>query len=190
MTKRMEQPREKEFENEAEPYPEDLIASPANVDDAQRNAQQLRRRGRARDIPYTVRDERALALRTAGATFKAITTECGYPSTASAAAGIRRAVAHLPDLARNAMRKIESERLDRAMLAVWPRVTAGDSEAIMTMLAIMRRRTALFGLDQRVTPDIGDLVRQLAAQWGSARNLDPAEAVAIANEVIRDAARH
>jgi len=45
------------------------------------------------------------------------------------------------------LRRLESERLDRAHRAVWPKAIKGDLRAIDRVLRIMERRARLFGLD-------------------------------------------
>jgi hypothetical protein len=46
-------------------------------------------------------------------------------------------------------RKLQNERLDKALAAVWPAVLAGDSKAIDAFLRIEDRRSRLLGLDVR-----------------------------------------
>jgi hypothetical protein len=45
------------------------------------------------------------------------------------------------------VRKLECERLDRLLLAVWSRALSGDLDALDRALALMKRRAALLGLD-------------------------------------------
>ena len=85
----------------------------------------------------------------------------------------------------------ELKRLDVAMAAIWPHVTAGDTWRIDRMLAIMERRAKYLGLDAKVDAlpaaqmqvvvlnGHGDAIPDpdsLAAIWGSARTVPTLEA--------------
>jgi hypothetical protein len=45
------------------------------------------------------------------------------------------------------LREIEALRLDALQMALWPRVIAGDIQAIRTVVRVSERRCRLFGLD-------------------------------------------
>ena len=47
------------------------------------------------------------------------------------------------------VQRMEAERLDRMLLAVWSRVQAGDLDAIAVALRIGERRAKLYGLDRQ-----------------------------------------
>lgn len=52
--------------------------------------------------------------------------------------------------------RVEVQRLDRAMAAIWTKVQGGDLEAIDRMVKLMERRAKLLGLDapKRVEEDL------------------------------------
>jgi hypothetical protein len=45
------------------------------------------------------------------------------------------------------IQRLEIQRLDEMLLAVYPKATAGDMDAIASVLSIMQRRAKLLGLD-------------------------------------------
>lgn len=80
----------------------------------------------------------------------------------------------------------EIKRLDVAMVAIWPKVIAGDTWSIDRMIALMERRAKYLGLDAKVDalpaaqmqvvvlnggPDQIPDPDSLAAIWGSARTV-------------------
>ena len=46
-----------------------------------------------------------------------------------------------------ALRDLETERLDRLQLALWPKAMRGDVAAVKAILRLMERRARLLGLD-------------------------------------------
>ena len=85
----------------------------------------------------------------------------------------------------------ELARLDAAMVAIWPKVIAGDTWSIDRMIALMERRAKYLGLDAKVDslpaaqmqvvvlnggPDQIPDPDSLAAIWGSARTVPALEA--------------
>ena len=66
--------------------------------------------------------------------------------------------------------------------AHWPAVLRGDVKATNIVLRIMERRAVYLGLDAPVRIDLEQQIRDGAIAEG----LDPDEAVAIADEVIRE----
>jgi len=73
-------------------------------------------------------------------------------------------------------RKLDLERLDAALAAIWPQVNAGKGWAIDRLLGILERRARLLGLDspQKQETDIGEtlarVLERLAGSSGSADN--------------------
>jgi hypothetical protein len=102
----------------------------------------------------------ALELRKAGATYLAIGRTLGYSEQRAHAivtAELRRLNAERVEAAAEVAR-LECERLDALLLAVWPQAKAGDGPAIDRVLSIMARRAKLQGLDMpdkfsRTKPD-------------------------------------
>ena len=93
------------------------------------------------------RAAKALSLRKDGATYEQIAAALGFASRGSAhnavTAALRKAVVGPAE----ELRELEGLRLDAVQVALWPRVLAGDLEAIGTVVRLAERRCRLFGLD-------------------------------------------
>lgn len=70
-----------------------------------------------------------------------------YKDVARALEQIRTETAESAD----SIRTLELERLDRLMVALWPRASRADEHAIDRILKIMQRRAQLVGLDAPAT---------------------------------------
>jgi hypothetical protein len=93
------------------------------------------------------REQEVVKLRRGGLTWDLIGERVGLtPSGAYNAyeRALRRVI--LEDV--NAIRQIETERLDLAQSAIWGKVLQGDNVSIGNLLRIMERRAKLLGLDQ------------------------------------------
>jgi hypothetical protein len=93
------------------------------------------------------RQRQALELRKAGWTFQAIANEVGYANRSSAADAITTALRATVQEAADDLRKLECERLDSLLSAMWPKGVGGNHLAVDRCLAIMERRARLLGLD-------------------------------------------
>jgi len=93
------------------------------------------------------RSAKALSLRKEGHTYAQIAAELGFAARGSAhnavTAALRKAVVGPAE----ELREIEALRLDAMQMALWPRVIAGDIEAIRIVVRVSERRCRLFGLD-------------------------------------------
>lgn len=104
-----------------------------------------------RRITARQREEQAIALRLAGATQQAIADKIGYRSAEGARKALARAMARIgpPEDVERA-RQLETARLDRALMAIWPQVTKGDYAAIDRLVKLSKRRSEIMGLDAPV----------------------------------------
>jgi hypothetical protein len=97
------------------------------------------------------REEKALAFRKAGLTYQAIAKHCGYSSHEGARLAVFRSMERLTKICNEKaeeVRRIEIERLDAMLAALWHRAAMqGDEAAIDRVLKIQARRAALLGLD-------------------------------------------
>lgn len=103
----------------------------------------------SRTVAARERELRALVLRRQGKRYDEIGRELGI-SESSAWKAVQRAYARslkLADDEANFNRRLDLERLDVALSAIWPRVQGGDLWAIDRLLAILERRAKLLGLD-------------------------------------------
>jgi hypothetical protein len=142
-----------------------------------------------RRLDAAEKHRQALELRKAGADFRSIAAQLGYASVASAhravTAALRRAVI---EPAAEVI-ALETARLDRLLMAVWPACLTGDLAAIDRALAISKRRAALLGLDAPIKREItGTLVlRDFASRAAEAAGLDPALVLAEAERILDEA---
>jgi hypothetical protein len=96
-----------------------------------------------------VREEKAIKLRMAGATYQQIGDHLGITKQAAWLAVDRvlkrteqRANENAPK-----MRALQGRRLDAMLMALWQKVEAGDPKAIAQAVRIQERHAKLFGLD-------------------------------------------
>jgi len=93
---------------------------------------------------------RALELRRAGLTYRQIGEQIGLSSTAAwkhVKTGIDAARAEIAETGAEVL-ELELDRLDGMLRALWPKVLAGDTDAIRTSLRVQERRARYLGLDQ------------------------------------------
>lgn len=101
-----------------------------------------------RSLAATARHKQALELRLAGADYALIAEQLGYADPSGAYRAVKAALkASLREPSKR-LRRIESERLDRLMLALWERAMGGDLPTVDRLLSIMARRARMLGLDQ------------------------------------------
>ena len=101
-------------------------------------------------IETAERERKALELRKAGATFDQIAEQCGYADKSGAFYAIKRALSDIVPPAVEELRTLDSERLDRLLLAVWKQALDGDLKAVDRALRILDQRARLLGLNAPV----------------------------------------
>jgi DNA-binding CsgD family transcriptional regulator len=117
------------------------------------------------------REEKALALRKAGASYSQIAKQLGVTKNAAHKMVTRVLDRYAYKIADGvpAVRELEIQRLDMLLLGIWDRARRGDGSAIDRALKIMERRARLLGLDApkefkgEVGMSVADLAR-LAAE--------------------------
>lgn len=93
------------------------------------------------------RDVRAFELKKHGWTYEAIAKEFGVTRPAVFKM-VKRQLAKLPPIPDLAdFRRLELERTDDLIAALWPRVEAGEPEAVRAVVLVMTRRSRLAGAD-------------------------------------------
>jgi hypothetical protein len=94
------------------------------------------------------RRPQALALRQQGFSYRAIAAQLGL-SQSQAIRDVRSALSALSEQEREEaalLRRLENERLDAMLVALWPDAIAGKLLAVDRVLAISDRRAKLWGL--------------------------------------------
>lgn len=106
-----------------------------------------RPKGAAGKAEVLDRENEIVKLRRGGLTFDLISQRLGM-SIAGVQQAYERANARVIADDINAIRNLETERLDLAQSAIWGKVLQGDNPSIANLLRIMERRAKLLGLDQ------------------------------------------
>jgi len=119
-------------------------------------------------IQATERQQQALELRRQGLRYDQIAERLGISTQAAwklVMKAYQRSLRQNDELA-EFNRKLDLERLDAALLAIWPQVEAGKSPAVDRLLGILERRARLLGLDspQKQEADIGETLARVLAE--------------------------
>ena len=119
------------------------------------------------DLALFEKERLVVQYRQGGATFEQIAMKLGYADHSGARQAFKRAMERMRDDALNAeMRELHRQRLETALMAIWPDVVKGDLEAIKVMLKILERDAKLYGIDAPVKTEMevttydGNLLRQ------------------------------
>jgi hypothetical protein len=114
--------------------------------------------GPSRTSPARIeaRDKRqwALRLRRAGVHYEDIAERVGYRDRRSAQRAVERELEVHSAEDVSAVRKIEVERLDAMLMAMWRKAINGDGWSVDRVLRIMERRSRLLGLDAPIRQQI------------------------------------
>jgi hypothetical protein len=90
-------------------------------------------------------------MRLAGATYQVIADRLEWSGPSGAHQEVARAL-RAGEGAADDLRELELARLDVLQAAVWPRAVAGHLPSVDRVLAVMRRRSRLLGLDAPLAP--------------------------------------
>ena len=112
-----------------------------------------------RRIASAEKQRQALELRKAGASYDQIAEKLGWRGRSGAFNAVMRALRKTIQEPADDVRKLEVERLDALLLALWPQARQGNQGAVDRVLRVMERRSKLLGLDaptkQQVTGEGG-----------------------------------
>jgi len=123
-------------------------------------------------VAIAERERQALELRKAGATYERIAQALGLSERGGAWKLVHRALEQTLQEPSDELRRLESERLDALLRALWPAAMDGKGYAVERCLQIMDRRAKMLGLDAPsrssvtvVTEDVVDAeIRRLEAE--------------------------
>lgn len=107
-----------------------------------------------RQIEATSKAVQALQLRKQGVSYAEIARQVGYRSGSGAHAAVRKALKKTLQEPADDLRKMENERLDAMLSALWDKIEKGDPQAIMAGIKISERRAKLNGLDEPAEVDV------------------------------------
>lgn len=97
---------------------------------------------------------RALELRKAGLTYQKIADALGYANPMGAWKAVNSALKKTLQEPSDDLRKMEVERLDAMLFALYPSAMKGMQGAVDRILRIMERRAKLLGLDAPTKTDV------------------------------------
>lgn len=89
----------------------------------------------------------ALELRKAGVSYQKIAETLGYAHASGAHQAVESALKRTLQDPADEVRKLEIERLDAMLMALWPNVKNGQYKANEVAIRLMERRAKLLGLD-------------------------------------------
>lgn len=121
------------------------------------------RRSGQTDINAAERARQAINLRKQGWSLEAIREACGYADRSGPFYAIKRALDHYNAGPTEALRTMESWRLDDLLKAFYTKALAGDTEAAGIVLRCIHQRSKLYGLemDPVMVPDVQVVVREV-----------------------------
>lgn len=127
---------------------------------AKRNRRNL---STARHLRAVQNQQRALQLRMGGMSYEAIGQELNM-NRSSAWEAVQRALREMIEEPAREVRRLELQRLDKLLVGLWEKATAGDVKVINQVLAILKRRAEMLGLDEPIkieaeTRTVTDLTR-------------------------------
>ncbi|MFI6485173.1 hypothetical protein ACIBH1_45195 [Nonomuraea sp. NPDC050663] len=114
---------------------------------------------KAREVELAQRRYQAVQMRIAGVPLAIISERLGYSGPASVSKDIDRSLqraAAQEHMASEHLLKLEIDRLDRVMAALWPKALKGDVQSCETILKTINRRSSLLGLDLINRNGVGD----------------------------------
>jgi len=117
--------------------------------------------GRQKTSPHTIevkdRLSEALKLRRAGKSYEQIAEALGYAGSGAAYNAVNAALREGVQEPAREVRRLEVERLDALLEALWPQAMAGDGFAVDRVLKIQERRAKYLGLDAPPKAPVEDL---------------------------------
>lgn len=132
-------------------------------------------------ISAVEKQRRVLELRKTGMSFSKIAALVGYKSLSGCHAAFQKALRSTIQQPADEVRKLEVERLDALLEALWPEALGGNLHAVDRVLMVMQRRASYLGLDAPQKVDVEHRIRAAA----EAEGLNPDEAVAEARRILK-----
>lgn len=130
----------------------------------------------SRTLVAREREAEAVKLRESGASFEKIGKQLGVTTSGAyraVARSLTRVIAQTSESAAQ-LRALELQRLDKLLLALWPRASKGDDAAVDRVLRVMERRAKLCGLDAPVRvsgPDDGPIQTEHVSKRSDAQRI-------------------
>lgn len=125
-----------------------------------------------RDVAMAEKNAEILRLRIKGLTFQQIADEVGFRSASGVYQRYKATLKATIQEPADELRRLERERLDSLLAAIWPLAMAGKGYAVEKALMIMDRKARMLGLDAptrsqvTVSDEMTSQIEQLAAELG------------------------
>jgi hypothetical protein len=120
------------------------------------------------------RQLQALELRKAGVSYQKIADALGYAHASGAHKAVESALKRTLQDPADEVRRLEVERLDAALFALWPSVTKGQYKAVEVALRLMERRAKLLGLDAPTKTDVNNTgTQRVIIEYGNGQTAEP-----------------
>ncbi len=124
-----------------------------------------------RRIVAKEKQKRALQLRMAGATFAQIAETMGLPHASSAYDCIMRAMSHIPEPEAKLYKKLNLERLNRLLMALWQTAIAErpdrrDIAQCLSIIAEMNKLVGAYEPDRVSMTFVHDMAQKIADAEG------------------------
>ncbi len=110
-------------------------------------ASELQGRPGQDDARRLAREAQLVTMKLSGMTYEQIAERTGYSNGAAARRVVVRALSTVRDQAVADLRMVENARLERANVALWPKVLQGDVDAVHAWVKVSQARRQLNGLD-------------------------------------------
>ena len=123
-----------------------------------RNPRRGERKTSPRRITAKEKQAQALQMRKAGLTYQVIADKLKYKDPSGAEKAVQAALRAIIQEPAEEYLQLELARLEAMLMALWPKVGAGNVHAVDRVLKIMERRAKYLGLDAPVKVDVeGDI---------------------------------
>ncbi|HLI50157.1 MAG TPA: hypothetical protein VKU87_00090 [Thermomicrobiaceae bacterium] len=139
-----------------------------------------------RQLAAREKERQALELRKAGASYEQIAHQLKYANQGGAYKAVKRALDNIPAPAVAELRRIQGERIETLILALWPEASKGRWLAIDRVIRLMEREAALFGLDAPVQVDLTNRIRTEADRLAERYGLNAQALIAEAERFLRE----
>jgi hypothetical protein len=145
-------------------------------------------RGKKNRALATERQQRALELHKAGVGYQAIADRLGYAGPSGAYKAVEAALQKTLQQPADELRELELERLDTLHRTLWPKAITGNLRATDRVLALMKRRSQLLGLDapRRVPVSVEMTARAMAEKMAARYGLEVAAVLAEAEWILAE----
>lgn len=145
------------------------------------------------DLGTVDRQQQALELYLSGMTYDQVAKTVGYHNKGSAQRAVANLLKRVDHSLATEYRDRQNARLERSMLAIWPKVLKGDLQAVDRVIRLSERQSKLLGLDapQGFLVAVAEAEKRVDEETGQSvvgMAMDAERFMALVAEVERNAA--